>query len=84
MKMYHIRNSADIYIFSGTENKKMKGYSHAVVLWSVSLISSLSTTAVAGALSHTKPASATCPYFFCSSTYLQAGLAPAENVEDSS
>ena len=68
-----------IYIFSGTE-EKMKGYSHATVLWSVSLISSPSTAAVAAALSHTKPASARCPYFFCSSTYLQAGLAPGENI----
>jgi len=33
-----------------------------MVLWSVSLISSLSMAAVAGALSHMKPACARCPY----------------------
>jgi hypothetical protein len=58
----------------------MKGFSYTMVPCSVSLISSLSTAAVAGALSHMKPASARCPYFFCSSTYLQVGLAPAENM----
>jgi hypothetical protein len=36
--------------------------------------------AVAGALSHIKPAAARCPYFFCSSTYLKAGLTPAKNM----
>jgi len=37
-------------------------YPTHMVLWSVSLISSLSMAAVAGALSHMKPASARCPY----------------------
>jgi hypothetical protein len=36
--------------------------------------------AVAGALSHMKPAAARYPYFFCSSPYVKAGLTPAENM----
>jgi hypothetical protein len=79
MKMCHIRSSAYIYLFWNWR-KKIQGYSHTMVLWSVSLISGLSIAAVVGAVSHLKPASARCPYFFCSSTYLKAGLAPAENM----
>jgi hypothetical protein len=41
-----------------------------MVLRSVSLISSLSMAAVIRALSHTKPASARCLYFFSSSAYV--------------
>jgi len=69
-----------IYIPFLELKKKMKGYSHAMVLWSVPLMSSPSMAAVAESLSHTKPDSARCPHFFCSLTYLHTGLAPGENT----
>ena len=81
MEMCHIRRSADIdiFFFSGIEEKNKRLFSHYGTTECIFNLQSQYGSCCRSSITY-KACLSQVSIFFCSSTYIQAGLAPAKNM----